>query len=71
MGKKKRQARDAERRRAAAGPQPDGSGSFIEDVGLFETANGFPHGPTAIVLGIVAALVIYPIGRFVRFVRRR
>jgi len=71
MGNKKRRANAAGRRQATAEPEPDGAGSFVDQVGLFETANGLPHGPTAIVLAIVAALVIYPIGRFVRFVTRR
>ena len=71
MARKKRPANDAQLRRATSDSEPDGSGSFVEDVGLFEAANGFPHGPTAIVLAIVAAIVIYPIGRFIRFVTRR
>jgi hypothetical protein len=71
MGKKRRRSKDVERRRGTSDSESDGSGSFVEDVGLFEAANGFPHGPTAIVLAIVAAIVIYPIGRFIRFVTRR
>ncbi len=48
-----------------------GTGGFLGQVGLFETANGLPHGPAAIALAIAAALVIYPIMRLVRMVRGR
>ena len=51
--------------------EPAGSGDFIGQIGLFETANGMPHGPLAIVAAIVAAIAIYPISRFVRFLTRR
>jgi hypothetical protein len=53
------------------GTAAPGSGGLLGQVGLFETANGLPHGPAAIALAIVAALVIYPITRLVRFVTRR
>ncbi len=52
------------------GPQPEGTGDFIGQVGLFETANGLPHGPMAIVLGIALALLFYPLRRAVRAVFR-
>ena len=48
-----------------------GSGGFLGQVGLFETANGLPHGPAAIALAILAAIVIYPVTRLVRIARRR
>lgn len=48
-----------------------GSNGFLGQIGLFETANGLPVGPLAIVLAFVLALVVYPISRLVRFVARR
>ncbi len=48
-----------------------GTGGFLGQVGLFETANGLPHGPVAIVLAVAAALVIYPVTRLARRLRRR
>lgn len=38
---------------------------------MFETGNGLPHGPGAILAAIAVAIVIYPISRFVRFLTRR
>ena len=52
-------------------PAPSGSGGFLGQVGLFETANGMPHGLGAIALAIVAAILIYPITRVVAMFRRR
>ena len=49
---------------------PDGTGGFLGQVGLFETANGLPHGPAAIALAIIAAVVVYPITRLVARLRR-
>ena len=51
--------------------EPAGSGSFMGQIGLFETANGLPHDLIAVVAAIAAAIAIYPISRFVRFVTRR
>lgn len=48
-----------------------GTGGFLGQVGLFETANGLPHGPVAIALAVMAALVIYPVGRILGALRRR
>lgn len=48
-----------------------GTGGFLGQVGLFETANGMPHGPMAILVAIAAAVVIYPLVRLARFVARR
>ena len=69
MARPSRRRRRAGTERTAA--STDGSGGLIGQIGLFETANGLPHGPAAIVLGIVAVLVMYPIGRLVRMLRRR
>jgi hypothetical protein len=52
-------------------PARDGTGGFLGQVGLFETANGLPHGPVAIALAVMAALVIYPVGRILGALRRR
>ena len=53
-------------------PAPAGStDDFLGQIGLFETANGLPHGPAAIGLAIVAAVLIYPITRLVGMLRRR
>jgi hypothetical protein len=48
-----------------------GGGGFLGQLGLFETANGLPSGPMAIVLAIAAAVVIYPVMRLLRMVTRR
>ena len=48
----------------------EGPGSFLGQVGLFESANGLPHGPIAIVLAVTVALVVYPISRVVRWATR-
>jgi len=48
-----------------------GTGGFLRQIGLFETANGLPHGPGAVALAIVAAVLIYPIARVVGMIRRR
>ena len=55
----------------ASGDRPVGTGGFLGQIGLFETANGLPHGLTAIVGAVVAALVIYPISRLIRSLTRR
>ena len=51
--------------------RPAGTGGFGGQLGLFETANGLPHGPVAIGVAILAAIVIYPVTRLVRIARRR
>jgi hypothetical protein len=48
-----------------------GSGGFLGQVGLFETANGMPHGPLAVIVAIAAAVVIYPLTRLARRLTRR
>ena len=66
--------RGPNRRRSASSGDPPaaaGSGGFLGQVGLFETANGLPHGLGAIVLAIVAAVLIYPITRVVAKFRDR
>ena len=49
----------------------NGTSGFLGQVGLFETANGLPHGPAAVALAIVAAVLIYPITRLVGMLLRR
>ena len=69
-----RARRGSRRRRSTATDDPAGGGGtddFLGQVGLFETANGLPHGPAAIALAIVAAILIYPITRLVGMPRRR
>ena len=68
-----RSRRGSRRRRSQATDDQaaGGSGGFLGQVGLFETANGLPHGPPAVALAIVAAILIYPITRVVGMLRRR
>ena len=65
--------RGSSRQRSTSSDDPAaaGTGGFLGQVGLFETANGLPHGPVAIALAIVAAILIYPIARLVGMLRRR
>jgi hypothetical protein len=56
---------------AGEGSSAERSGGFIGQVGLFESANGMPHGPVSIALAIVAAVLILPVTRFVRYLTRR
>jgi hypothetical protein len=48
-----------------------GTGGFVGQVGLFETANGLPHGPGAIVVAVLLAVAVYPIARLGRALTRR
>lgn len=69
-----RPRRGSRRRRSSATVDPapgGGTDDFLGQIGLFETANGLPHGPAAIALAIVAAVLIYPITRLVALMRRR
>ena len=54
-----------------AKPAREGSAPLVGQVGLFETGNGLPHGPVAIVLAIAAAVVLVPLTRIVRSIARR
>ena len=60
------------RRRAEGEPQAagDGSAGLFGQIGMFETANGWPHGPVAIALAIVAAVLILPIRSLIRSLTR-
>ena len=48
-----------------------GTGGFLGQVGLFETANGLPHGLAAIALALAAAIVIVPLTRLAGMLTRR
>ena len=48
-----------------------GSDDFVGQLGCVETGNGLPFGPLEIALAIVAAILIYPITRLIRMLRRR
>jgi hypothetical protein len=68
--------RSKRRRRKGTGTDEDGvpargTGGFLGGIGLFESANGLPHGPGAIVMAIVAALILYPLSRLLRTIVRR
>ena len=41
-----------------------GSNGFLGQIGLFESANGMPHGPAAIALAIVVAILVVPVRRY-------
>jgi hypothetical protein len=56
---------------AGARPAADDAPGFVRQVGLFESANGMPHGPVAILLAIVMAILVLPVARFVRWLIRR
>jgi hypothetical protein len=69
MAKTKRGS--SRKRSSATDEQAGGTGGFLGQVGLFETANGLPHGPAAVALAIGAAILIYPVTRLIRAVRGR
>lgn len=71
MAKPRRGTARRARRPNASGDRPGGTGGFLGQIGLFETANGMPHGVAAIAGAILVALVIYPISRLVRSLTRR
>lgn len=69
-----RPRRGSRRQRSTATDEPataGGTDDFLGQIGLFETANGLPHGPAEIALAFVAAILIYPITRLVGLLRRR
>jgi len=71
MAKRRRRSAGPSKRDADDGPAPAGSGGFLGPLGIYETGNGLPHGPTAIVLAIIVAIVVYPVTRLVRALTRR
>jgi hypothetical protein len=44
---------------------------WVDQIGLYETGNGLPQGPMAIVLAVAIAVVVYPVVRFARYLARR
>jgi hypothetical protein len=44
---------------------------WVDQIGLYETGNGLPQGPGAIVLAVAIAAVVYPVVRFARYLARR
>ena len=62
---------EGERWVADVSPGTPGHFGFLGQIGLFETANGIPHGPAAIALGIVVAILVVPVRRLVRYVISR
>ena len=73
MRSKRRRTGPAAQHRQTEPTRDDASGTdgFVAQIGLFETANGLPHGPMAIVMAIAAAVALYPIGRLIRFATHR
>ncbi len=59
------------RRSSNADPASAGSGGLLRQIALLESANGLPHGPAAIFLAFLLALVVYPVARLVPFLLRR
>ncbi|HYH93490.1 MAG TPA: hypothetical protein VD763_10050 [Candidatus Saccharimonadales bacterium] len=49
---------------------PFDPGASMRQIGLFESANGAPHGLLAIIAAVLAALVLFPLARLRRGVRR-
>jgi hypothetical protein len=48
-------------------------GGVVRQVGLFESANGLPHGVTSVAVGVViglVALLVRPVARLLRSIAR-
>ena len=71
MARRKRIHDRTARSPRAAGSPAAGSGPLAGQIGLFETANGLPHGPVAILMAIAAAVLLVPLTRLVRAISRR
>jgi hypothetical protein len=71
MARSKRLRRGPRSHDGDPGSVQDGTGGFLGQIGLFESANGLPHGPGAILLAIILAIVVYPIYRLGRLLARR
>ena len=65
MGEKRRRRGRADRTPSADDRGFDTSAS-VRQIGLFETANGMPHGAIAMVVAFVLAAVTYPLYRLGR-----
>lgn len=67
-GTRRRRGRDGA---AETHPAGEGADGFARQLGLFETANGMPHGPVAILLAVLMAILVLPVARFARWLIRR
>jgi hypothetical protein len=47
------------------------AGSTLRQIGTSEAGNGFQNGMAAVILGLIAALILYPIARLRRKPRER
>ena len=70
MTSRKRRSIDRGTQPGAVEP-PVGAPRWVDQIGLYETGNGLPQGPGAIVLALAIAVVIYPVVRFARYLARR
>jgi hypothetical protein len=70
MRKVRRSRRGLKSRPGDADHGSAGSGELLRQLGQYESANGWPVSPFGIVMAIVAAAIVYPIARFVRFLVR-
>ena len=68
----KRKQRSVGRRTQSDAAEPQvGTPRWVDQIGLYETGNGLPQGPGAIVLAVAIAIVVYPVVRFARYLARR
>jgi hypothetical protein len=47
--------------RGADDPTPIDLGATAHQIGLFESANGIPHGPFTIAVALILALLLLPV----------
>jgi hypothetical protein len=52
-------------------PQGFDRGGTVRQLGTAETGNGLQNGLAAVVLGLIAALILYPIARLLRSSSRK
>lgn len=71
MARSRRRVSGRSRRSSEAEERSEGTGGFLQQIGLFETANGLPHGPGVVAMAVAVGLVAYPISRLVRSMVRR
>lgn len=70
MTSQKRRSTDRRTQPSAVEP-PVGAPRWVDQIGLYETGNGLPQGPGAIVLALAIAVVLYPVVQFARYLARR
>ena len=67
-----RKRRSTDRRTQPDAVEPlAGTPRWVDQIGLYETGNGLPHGPGAIVLAVAIGVVVYPVVRLARYLARR